>query len=91
MSDTAVIAAGVEEAAESLHAAYMRDGMSPDTVEEPHDLRVRADAEWLRWLEADKWTWRPARRKELAERLFAEQAVRRCAAGFCSRIVPSRR
>ena len=86
-----MIAAGVEEAAESLHAAYMRDGMSPDTVEEPHDLRVRADAEWLRWLEADKWTWRPARRKELAERLFAEQAVRRCAAGFCSRIVPSRR
>lgn len=70
---------GVEEEAEHLNAAYMRDGMSPDTVEEPHDLRVRADAEWLRWLEADKWSWQPARRRDLAERLFAEQAVRRCA------------
>jgi hypothetical protein len=68
---------GVEEQAETLHAAYMREGMSPDVVEEPHDLRVRADAEWLRWLEAEKWSWRPAHRRELAERLFAEQSIRR--------------
>lgn len=68
----------MEEEAETLHAAYMRDGMTPDAVEDPHDLRMRADAEWLRWLEAEKWAWRPERRQVLAERLFAEQAVRRC-------------
>lgn len=68
----------IEEQTDSLHAAYMRDGVSAYTVEDSRDLRMRADAEWLRWEEGEVWSWDHAKRRKWAERLFAEQAARKC-------------
>lgn len=69
----------IEAQADSLHAAYMRDGVSAYTVEDSRDLRMRADAEWLRWEEGEVWRWDHSKRRRWAERLFAEQAARKCA------------
>lgn len=69
----------IEAQADSLHAAYMRDGVSAYTIEDSRDLRMRADAEWLRWEEGEVWNWDHGKRRRWAERLFAEQAARRCA------------
>ena len=68
----------LEALADSLHAAYMRDGVHAYTVEDSRDRRMRADAEWLRWEEGEVWSWDHAKRRRWAERLFAEQAARKC-------------
>eukprot|EP00892_Ulva_mutabilis_P001209 jgi/Ulvmu1/11089/UM070_0004.1 len=67
----------VEAQADSLHAAYMRDGVSAYAVEDARDRRMRADAEWLRWEEGEVWSWDHGKRRRWAERLFAEQAARK--------------
>jgi hypothetical protein len=70
--------ASAQRRAGELSEQYMAGGRSAADIEGPHDLWLRADAEWLRWEGQDTEAWEPARRLAWAERLLAEHRARAC-------------